>query len=1746
MITMTFTSSLNSHHRRSVRHLGKRVLRSNHRRRLRLESLENRRLLASIIVNTLDDVVQADSQTSLREAITQANANPDADIISFASQLQGSRLELRDKVNSEFGNTMLTISSDITIVGPLEISRDTDDGDARLFFVESSGTLTLDTLTVSGGEAVGGKGGDADGGGGGGGGGFGGAIFNVGVLHIVDSTLTNNVARGGAGGRSGIDGLGGGGAAGGSIRRDAADSTTDTGATGVDGSGGGGNKTTGAGRPIGRFTVQFGDDGNATTAFGAGGGGGGFSQMTTFAPDTLAGGGSGGGGGFGGGGGGVGDSAGGENVVTQDAADGGFAGGEGRSAGGGGGAGLGGAIFNNFGTVSIRNSTLSANSAVGGMGGEGNARGTSFQGQSGSGFGGAVFNRSGNVTISQTTIVDNLARAGNFGDGGESQGGGVYHLQDSSGTASLSLTNTIVANSQFDRSDVVNDGGSVTGKANLIERHDGLPDDVIASSDDPKLGSLESNGGPTATHALLADSPAIDAGFDAQSTTPEHTYDLTSSLDDANNGSSLVSLGGAVTASGYQFGPNQGLTLSGANIDAATYSIEITFSLSEVDSYKKIIDFKNSELDSGLYVRANQLNFYGSSGSVASGGTIQPDVKQTLLFTRDHATKLVVGYLNGSEAIRFTDSSDLAVLSGPNKIVRFFEDDRGFNEASAGTAAQITLYNSVVGSGATVSAFDQRGESFARIVNNVIDIGAFESQIEVENTAPNVSFLGDLRVPINTPTKPIAFTLFDEQSSADKLTLNVVSSNETLVPSSAITLAGVAGNRTLIVNPAEAESGTSTITVTVTDPGGLTDQSQFVITVDPSNLSINFIYLDSGTGFDDPVLGQARRDALERAGRTFTSWFDHSGVIDIEVDPFTPNENTTVLASAGGYYPSTSNPGFGNPSPLEVELLTGVNNSRAVASMGVNFSNRNNFAFGDSINSNQQDFHATMLHELTHAFGFFGNIRSDGKSDLRGRDNVWGPYDQFVADSSGVAIIDPVTFLVDKPRWDAAKSNSLTFIGPHAMAANGGSPVPLYSPSVFNISDSVSHLDDDAAGISSRTHMMTSIAFKGLSAREFHPIERGIMLDLGYKLTGIADDSPTLSQVDAQSIAVNTATSSIPLTVFDAQTDVDDLTITATSSNTALVPNSAANLTLSGTGIGRAITVTPLPNQSGKATITMTVTDGDGLTDTQVFELNVAGVTGGLDLDFGDAPTAAQTGLAADYPVTIAQDGARHEISDLFLGSLIDAETDGIPDAQAGQGDIGGDDNDNTADEDGVFVLANIFTTSDTVITSSFEVIASAAGKVDAWIDFDQDGIWQESEHILDSVDVVAGSNVVSYQIPAGATAGSTGARFRLSTVGNLLPTGKADNGEVEDYMALVETANASILELTSVSSAAMTIESIGGEVIARQDQTFLFRGPLSAVGYLDYLGGDDDGTLILTASPSVFTNGIFLNADAGNDTLVLSGTSPILDVASLPANSIVGFEIIDLLAAASGKLILQESDVTGIPDAGKTLRVQMDRSDMLELSVDTTNNRDNRYAVTGTRVIDGKLAVQVKSDSASLEISGLNWTNPLNRFDVNNSGNVSAADALAIINALSDPVFSGADGTLIDPASVVDFSISKFLDPTGEGKLTANDALVIINFLSEVSSPPPAAEQIVTTLAQDIVLANHRSETKSTPEQPTPVDEAPQTVFTHAADDEVLARFNPRAIHSYVREVELAQADEDEFDLESTIAMLSTERRST
>jgi hypothetical protein len=144
--------------------------------------------------------------------------------------------------------------------------------------------------------------------------------------------------------------------------------------------------------------------------------------------------------------------------------------------------GAGGAIFNHAGgTLTIINSTISGNSSTGSVG------------------------QGGGIDNDAAAILINCTIAGNSAN--TALGGGILNSQ----IGTLSLTNTIIAG---------NTGGDC---ANFLSQNIALNDHNLIQdgscspsvSGDPKLGLLQNNGGPTFTQALLAGSPAIDAGDDA-------------------------------------------------------------------------------------------------------------------------------------------------------------------------------------------------------------------------------------------------------------------------------------------------------------------------------------------------------------------------------------------------------------------------------------------------------------------------------------------------------------------------------------------------------------------------------------------------------------------------------------------------------------------------------------------------------------------------------------------------------------------------------------------------------------------------------------------------------------------------------------------------------------------------------------------------------------------------------------------------------------------------------------------------------------------------------------------------------------------------------------------------------------------------------------------------------------------------------------------------------------------------------
>jgi cyclophilin family peptidyl-prolyl cis-trans isomerase len=103
---------------------------------------------------------------------------------------------------------------------------------------------------------------------------------------------------------------------------------------------------------------------------------------------------------------------------------------------------------------------------------------------------------------------------------------------------------------------------------------------------------------------------------------------------------------------------------------------------------------------------------------------------------------------------------------------------------------------------------------------------------------------------------------------------------------------------------------------------------------------------------------------------------------------------------------------------------------------------------------------------------------------------------------------------------------------------------------------------------------------------------------------GASNSAPSITaRVGNQSTTTGTVAGPFGFSINDAETAAESLTVTATSSNTTLLPNSS--IVLGGSGRNRTITLNPAAGQNGTAQVTITVTDADGLTGTDTFTFTV-------------------------------------------------------------------------------------------------------------------------------------------------------------------------------------------------------------------------------------------------------------------------------------------------------------------------------------------------------------------------------------------------------------------------------------------------------------------------------------------------------------------------------------------------------------
>ncbi len=113
-----------------------------------------------------------------------------------------------------------------------------------------------------------------------------------------------------------------------------------------------------------------------------------------------------------------------------------------------------------------------------------------------------------------------------------------------------------------------------------------------------------------------------------------------------------------------------------------------------------------------------------------------------------------------------------------------------------------------------------------------------------------------------------------------------------------------------------------------------------------------------------------------------------------------------------------------------------------------------------------------------------------------------------------------------------------------------------------------------------------------------------LFLDSTPPLSELMNPQPSVTTIPNQNVSEGATIPPIPFTVADPLLSVSDLTVSASSSNTTLVPDSSISSV--GNGGNRTLTVAPAAGHTGTATITTTVSDPFGNATSTTFTVTVS------------------------------------------------------------------------------------------------------------------------------------------------------------------------------------------------------------------------------------------------------------------------------------------------------------------------------------------------------------------------------------------------------------------------------------------------------------------------------------------------------------------------------------------------------------
>ncbi|MBN1920935.1 MAG: tandem-95 repeat protein [Anaerolineae bacterium] len=807
----------------------------------------------------------------------------------------------------------------------------------------------------------------------------------------------------------------------------------------------------------------------------------------------------------------------------------------------------GGGIYNNGGTLSLSNVTLSGNET--------------------DDCGGALYNKTGaTATLTFTTIAGNTA----------SYGGGIY------GAAQPTLANTLLAGNTPDNCHgyaPLSSGYNLADDASCSLTGTGDQDDAEA-----QIGSLQNNGGDTFTHALLATSPAVNAGLCVAGITTDQRGSPrpgpSSTLCDIGAYESPTSAAPAdvtLSKSATPAAPAPGA--------AITYTLAYTNTGGLVATGVRITDtlpasvLGTSYSSSGASLTPVSGNRYvwrvanlapGSGGVITISGVVaEPQPAGVIANTATIAARNDTATGNNSDTANVTVPNSAPVATNATAAAldesavrhsRVTATDPNGDALNYGLAvAPIWGTVTLEVDGTFVYTPSNRTTDYTDTFTYVVtDTGGLSDgatlsiPVTADNDPPGITNIPNQHTSVGVAVGPLPFTIGDPDTPLPGLTLGKASDNTTLVPPANIVLGGAGSGRNVTVTPVTGLSGVANITISVSDGPNTTTES-FALAVGAVNNPPEFT--------STPVLA-----ATEDSAYTYS-------VVTNDLDS---GETLTITA--------VSKPAW----------LTLVDHHNRRATLGGTPRNGDVGAHGVTLQV----------------------VDPNGASATQS-------FTVTVANTNDAPVAHPDTAATSEatPKTITVMANDSDPDGDTLSVTGLG--MPTYG----------------SAALIGETALYTPANRTATYAAVFtYTLSDGALEATGRVTVTVnaPNDPPVISDIPDQETPQNTPTGPLTFTLSDGDSPLATLSLSRATSNPALTP--LAGIVFGGSGADRTVTVTPTTGLAGTAFITITVSDGTS-TDSDGFRLDVLPNT--LPLFVSVPLTVTQEDLPYEYTIyaTDAEDG---------------------------------------------------------------------------------------------------------------------------------------------------------------------------------------------------------------------------------------------------------------------------------------------------------------------------------------------------------------------------------------------------------------------------------------------------------------------------------------------------------------------------